>query len=130
MRGTVKKQGRYELFETTKGHQILHLHDEEWYAIVEGQKGDIIVHSDADHEKKKTIRKGNFYLADFKNDPDFNDVPHLLMQDGKQYVEFILPNGLPTKSDYQKKLVRPDEKIPESKVEEHIKGKGDTGKKS
>lgn len=127
MRGTVKKQGHYELFETTKGHQILNLNDKEWYAIVEGQKGDLIVHSDADHEKKKTLQKGNFYLAHFRDDPEFNDIPQLLLQHGKQYTQFILPNDLPTKNDHQKKLVRAEEKISESTVKEHIEGKGDTG---
>lgn len=127
MRGTVKKNGNYELFETTKGHQILTLDEKEWYALVEGQKGDIIVHSDSDHEKKKTLQKGEFYLADFKDDPEFRDMPHLFMEKGNQFTELILPNGLPTKSDHQRKLVRTDEKIPKSKIREHIEGKGNKG---
>lgn len=123
MKTKVSKQGEYELFETTKGHQILALNDKEWYALVEGQEGDIIVHSDSDHEKKKTQLQGKFYLADFKDDPDFNDVPHLLLQEDGHYREFILPNGLPNKSDHQKKLIRSDEKVSESKIKEHVKNK-------
>lgn len=127
MRGKTEKQGHYELFETTHGHQILNLDDQEWYAVVEGQQGDIIVHSDSDHEKKKTLQKGEFYLANFKNDPEFKDMPHLLLEKGKQFTEFILPNGLPTKNDHQKKLIRSDEKISKDKVKEHVEGKGDVG---
>lgn len=127
MRGKVKKQGKYELFETTKGHQILTLNENEWYALVEGQQGDIIVHSDSEHEKKRTIQKGEFYLADFEDDPEFKDMPHLFMEKGKKFAELILPNGLPTKSNYQKKLVRTDEKIAKGKIREHIHGKGDRG---
>lgn len=127
MRGKVKKHGEYELFETTHGHQILKLDQKEWYALVEGQQGDIIVHSDSDHEKRKTIQKGEFYLADFKDDPEFKDMPHLFMQEGEHYTELILPNGLPTKSDHQRKLVRTDEKIGREKIREHIEGKGNKG---
>jgi hypothetical protein len=103
MQSRLQKSGEYELFETAKGHQILNLNNEEFYAVVEGQKGDILVQSDADHKKKKTLKKGKFYLADFENDPEFNDVPHLFLQEGdSQYREWILPQGAPSKGDHQK----------------------------
>lgn len=127
MRGKLKKNGNYELFETTKGHQILNLDDKEFYAIVEGQKGDIIVHSDSDHEKKKTLEKGHFYFADFEDDPEFRDLPHLFMESGGKYHEFVLPNGLPSKSNHQKKLVRTEKEVPKGTVEEHVKGEGNKG---
>lgn len=127
MRGKLQKHGHYELFKTTHGHQILNLDDKEWFAVVEGQRGDLMVHSDSDHEKEKTLGKGTFYLADFKDDPEFQDMPHLFMEKGDKFIEFILPNGLPTKSDHQKKLIRPDEQVPKDKVKEHVEGKGDVG---
>lgn len=127
MRGKIKKEGDYELFETTHGHQILTLDEKEWFALVEGQQGDIMVHSDSDHEKGKTIQKGKYYLADFEDDPEFRDMPHLFMEKGSHYTELILPNGLPTTSDHQRKLVRTDEKISKAKIREHIEGKGDKG---
>lgn len=127
MRGKEKKHGHYELFETTKGHQILSLDEKEWYALVEGQQGDIIVRSDADHQKSKILQQGEFYLVDFEDDPEFRDVPHLFMEKGSQFTELILPNGLPTNSDHQKKLIRTDEKISKNKIREHIEGKGDKG---
>ena len=40
MRGELKKEGKYELFETTHQHQILSLDNKEYYALVEGQQGD------------------------------------------------------------------------------------------
>ena len=127
MRGKLKKHGSYELFETTHGHQILNLDDKEWFAVVEGQQGDLLVHSDSDHEKKKSLEKGEFYLADFKDDPEFRDMPHLFLEKGNKYLEFILPNGLPTKSDHQKKLIRSDEQVQKDKVKEHVEGKGNVG---
>lgn len=120
MKGTLRKQGQYELFETTKSHQILTLNQQDWYAIVEGNQGEIIVLSDSDHEKKETIQTGQFYLADFQNDPEFNDVPHLFLEGQDHYQEFILPNGLPTTKDYQKKLVRSKENLSVAKIEEYL----------
>ncbi len=116
----VQNQGQYEIFETTKDHQILTLDEKEWYALIEGEKGEIIVHSDSDHKKKKTLRKGRFYLVDFEDDPDFNDIPHLFLQQDNRYNEFLLPNGLPTKSDHQKKLIRSDKTVSEDKIREKI----------
>lgn len=127
MRGKLKKEGKYELFKTTHGHQILNLEDEEFYAMVKGQQGDIIVHSDSDHKKNKTISKGKFFYADFDDDPAFKDMDHLFMEDGKKFREILLPEGLPTKSNTQKKLVRTKEKLSKNKVQEHVKENGNKG---
>lgn len=127
MRGKLKKEGKYELFETTEDHQILNLEDQNYYALIKGQQGDIIVHSDSDHEKQKTISKGKYYYADFEDDPAFKDMDHLFMEDGSKFREILLPEGLPTESDAQKKLVRSKEKLSKEKVRNHVKGKGNKG---
>jgi len=122
MRGKLEKQGNYELFETTNGHQILNLNNKNYFAVIKGQKGDMLIATDSDHEKARTINKGKFYLADFDNDPEFSDMPHLFLQEGDKYREWILPNDEPSKADYQKKLVRTKKMVSKSKVEEHVKG--------
>lgn len=127
MRGKLKKEGEFELFETTPGHQILDLKNQAFYALVEGDQGDLIIYSDADHKKQKSILKGKFYYADFEDDPEFKDMAHLFMEDGAKFRELILPEGLPTESDHQKKLVRTDDKIPKDKVMDHVRGKGNKG---
>lgn len=127
MRGDLKKEGKYELYRTNHGHDILHLDKQDYFAFIEGDQGDVIIKSDSDHKKEKTISKGKYYYADFKDDPEFKDMRHLFMEDGNKFKEIILPEGLPKKNDYQKKLVRTDEKIAKDKVEEHIKGKGNKG---
>lgn len=126
MRGKAIEEGKYVLFKTTKDHPILKLGDN-FYALVEGQKGDIIVSSNSDHKKKKTIAKGGFYYVDFEDDPEFQDMPHLFLKDGNKYRELILPEGLPGKQDKQKKIIHTDEKLSENKVLQHIKGKGNKG---
>lgn len=55
---TVQAQGQYELFETMDQHSILVLNNKQWFAWVQGQQGEILVHSDADHQKDRTIQKG------------------------------------------------------------------------
>jgi len=127
MRGKLEKEGNYELFETTKGHQILTLDKKDWFAVVEGQRGDILVGSNGDHQKKKNIGKGKYYLATFKDDPEFNDLTHLFMKTGQKFMEFILPQRLPRGMGKNAKLVRTGNKLPARKVEEHVKGRGDTG---
>lgn len=122
MSNELKKQGTYELFKTTEGHQILHLNEQNWYALVEGQQGQILVYSDSNHKKDKTLQKGEFYLADFEDDPEFRDIPHLFLKQGDQFKEYILPNGLPTGNDKQKKVIETKELLSEKKVKGHVKG--------
>jgi hypothetical protein len=117
----IKDQGQYELFETTKHHKILVLDNKQWFAAVKGQQGDILVRSDSDHEAERTLQKGHFYFLDFKNDSKFNDVPHLFLENGEKYQEVVLPNGLPTAQDTQKRVVWTDETLRKAELEAYIK---------
>lgn len=127
MQGKLEGEGKYELFETTKGHQILNLDGKKWFAVVKGKYGDILVKSDSDHKKKKTLKKGKFYHADFDDDPEFRDLPHLFLEEGDKFREWILPNDAPSNKDYQKKLVKSDNLVDKSTVEYHVKGAGKKG---
>lgn len=120
MSAKVQMHGDYELFETTKGNRILVLNGDDWFAWVEGEQSPLLVKSDSDHKKQKTVSKGEFYLIDFKDDPDFRDQPHLFLEDGKHFRDVILPNGLPTNRDTQKRLVDSDETITKKKLEPYI----------
>ncbi len=127
MRGKLENEGHYELFRTTHGNQILNLNDKRFFAVVKGQQGDLLIATDEDHEKDKSLKQGHFYLSDFDDDPEFRDMPHLFLEEGNKYREWILPNDKPTKNDYQKKLVKSGSLVPKSKVEKHVKGKGNAG---
>ncbi|WMJ73390.1 Rho termination factor N-terminal domain-containing protein [Cytophagaceae bacterium ABcell3] len=121
MKGTLDKEGKYEIFETVNGSHILVLNEQHWYAIVKGKYGHILVATDSNHKKNKTVQKGDFYKADFRNNPEFNDIPHLFLRDGKTYKEFLLPNDLPDKNDRQKKLVITKKRVQENKVKKAVK---------
>lgn len=123
----VQKEGQYERFETTKGNEILVLNGEMWYSIVEGQSGEIAVLTDADHQKRRTLQDGRFYLTDFEEDPTFRDVPHLFLEADSHYEEAILPNGLPTSGDKQKKIIRTDDTISTEELEEYLQNPAPAG---
>ncbi len=123
----VKDKGQYELFETTHGHRILVLNDARWFAWVEGQQGEILVHSDSDHKKDHTIQKGEFYLVDFENDPKYKDMPHLFLQKEEHFEEFMVPNSLPTEQDYQKKIVSTDNTLPREKLKQYLEQPAPSG---
>ena len=117
----VQQHGQYELFETTHQHRILVLNNKQWFAWVQGQQGEILVHSDADHKKDHTIQKGQFYFVDFEHDPTYKDMPHLFLQKGDHFEEVMLPNGLPVEEDHQKKLVKTDHTLPKNELAEYLK---------
>lgn len=123
----IRKKGRYERFETTKGSEILVLDGEMWYALVQGQAGDIIVLTDSDHERRRTLKKGRFYLADFQEDPKFKDMLHLFMEADGAFEEALLPQHLPTQGDKQKKLVRTDDRIPKKDLEDYLRDPAPAG---
>ena len=117
----VQEQGHYELFNTTHQHRILVLNDKQWFAWVQGQQGEILVHSDADHQKQHTLQTGQFYLVDFEDDPTYKDMPHLFLQTDDRYEEVMLPNGLPTEQDHQKKVVKTDHRLPKDELTAYLK---------
>jgi hypothetical protein len=88
---------------------------------VQGQQGEILVHSDADHQKQHTLQTGQFYLVDFEDDPTYKDMPHLFLQTDDRYDEVMLPNGLPTEQDHQKKVVKTDHRLPKDELTAYLK---------
>ena len=120
MTATVQRRGRYSLFETPRQNRILVLGQDQWFAWVGGQQGDLLVRSDREHERDRTLQEGEFYLVDFNNDPDFNDAPHLFLEKNGEFVEVILPNGLPTDNDSQKKVVGTEKTISREKLSRHV----------
>lgn len=120
MTATVQRHGRYTLFETSRENRILSLGDELWFAWIKGQQGEILVSSDSEHERAKTIQQGEYYLVDFENDPSFTDVPHLFLERESEFQEVILPNGLPDGGDNQKRVVATDKTIEREELERHL----------
>jgi hypothetical protein len=117
----IRREGRYEMFETTAHHRILVLDGRAYYALVQGAYGSLIVKSDAEHRKEKNLSDGDYVLFVAKNEPRWKDnLEHLALRQGKdQYRTYILPQGLPTERDEQKKFIEAREAVPAEKVPEH-----------
>jgi hypothetical protein len=124
----VRQQGRYELFETTHHHRILSLDRKRWYAWVEGQAGEILVRSDSDHKKARTLSKGRYHFVMFDDDPKFKDMPHLFLEDGGRYRELMVPNGLPNDRDYQKKVVDTGSTLSKRELEQYLEQPAPSGR--
>ena len=120
MSATLQRHGRYTLFETPRSNRILVLGDNQWFAWVSGQQGEILVRSGDEHERERTIQEGEFYLVDFENDPDFTDVPHLFLSRNGDFQEVILPNGLPTDDDVQKRVVATEKTVAAGELKQHL----------
>lgn len=115
----ISKQGRYKRLKTTHGHELLELGGE-YYARVQGQRGEILVRSDRDHEFETTLERGRYRYVEFNNDPEFKDMPHLFLQQGDTYREIMLPNGLPTRANHQKKLIETGNTPATSKIDGYL----------
>lgn len=64
------------------------------------------------------MAEGDYVLFTAKNDPEWkDDVDHLeLKHKHGKYKMYILPEGLPTRQEHQKKFVESREYVPEAKV--------------
>lgn len=113
----VNKKGKYETFETTHHHKILVLDNREYYAWIRTSQGELLVLSDPDHEREKTLHSGEYAVFTPHDEPEFNDeVAHLALGVGNRFEEYVLPNGLPTEGDKQKKLVTTEEHLAAEKI--------------
>ena len=120
MTATVQRHGQYTMFETPRENRILSLGTDLWFAWVTGDQGEILVRSNEDHERQRTLQEGEYYLVDFKNDESFTDVPHLFLERDGEFQEIILPNGLPTEGDSQKRVIETDKTISRGELERQL----------
>ena len=120
MTATVQRHGQYTLFETPRENRILSLGTDLWFAWVTGEQGEILVRSNADHERQQVLQEGEYYLVDFKDDESFTDVPHLFLEHNGAFQEIILPNGLPSDDDAQKRVVGTEKTIERGELERQL----------
>lgn len=106
----IVREGNYELFVTENDNRILSL-DGDTFAIAQGQKGEILTGTGGDHQKKKTENRGNYKLVEFDDDARFTDLPHLFLADGSDYIEHVIPRGLPSEKGEARRIVFTDNRI-------------------
>jgi hypothetical protein len=111
-------QGHYELFETHDNNRVFSLNDSKWFAW---DQGGVLVYTDANHRKARTLQTGQFYLVNFNNETGFKDMPYLFFQNVDQYQILMLPDGVPTEKELQKSTVKPAETISVDKLDRYLK---------
>ena len=124
----VRSRGRYELVEDEHGHRFVVLGGTRWYAWIEGQKSPLLVRTGSTHRKQRILQRGRYFYVEFKDDPKFRDVPHLFLERGGEYQELVLPNGLPTGPDPQKRLVVSRHTVPKRELEDYLGASRHTAK--
>jgi hypothetical protein len=117
----IQESGKYELLEDAHGHRFLVLEGKRWYAWIDAQRSPILVRTNSAHEVERSLQRGKFFLVDFKRDPKFRDMPHLFLQKGDRYQEFLLPNGLPTENDPQVRFVVTRHSLSKQDLESYLK---------
>src|SRR4051812_45915352 len=116
----VKASGPYALVKDEHGHRFLVLDGRRWYAWIDGQRSPILVRSRPGHPNIRAVQRDRFYLVDFRNDPKFRGMPHLFLEKGGRYREFLLPNGLPSERDPQKRFVLTRRTLPKKRLEAYL----------
>jgi hypothetical protein len=113
----VLKYGYYTLFENNYGRRILVLDGEEWYAWINDDLGPTLIYSEALGSPRldyKIIMQGRYFLENLEDDPL---MPHLLLQDDQEYMEIVLPQGMPSRIDSSKLMILTDHVFSKEYVE-------------
>lgn len=124
MKVELKSEGKYEYFKSTDGKDILNLDNQAYYAIPGGKEGNTIESTDPDPDKESSISVGRYFFAEYQHDPEYRETSRIFLEDGPQYRELILPEGLPTKrNENQKKLVHGKNRYSIYQLQDHLSGK-------
>jgi hypothetical protein len=116
----VLAKGNYELFETLHRHRILVLGSRHSFMWLKAGLGDITVRTSPHHAKRRSLKGGWFLLVDFRNHAKFKDMQHLFLENGDRYRVLLLPNGLPSDNDLQKRVVATRTSIAREELEKYV----------
>lgn len=117
MRAEIKARGGYEFFETDHGHTMLSLDDGRRFVWLEGDEGEILAPIEEEPVRARTRHSGEFVVVDFAGDPEFRDMLHLFLELEGAYHEFMLPDGLPSGADLERRIIRTGETLQREELE-------------
>jgi len=107
------KQGTYKLAETKKSQiKLLVLDDKITYAWPNIDIGEILVTTQKDHPLDSVLSQGSYRLYKVIDEPNLVDLVHLELQTSPNtWQGYLLPTGLPTKSDIRNRIIPTKEVI-------------------
>jgi uncharacterized protein (DUF433 family) len=98
MTANVQRAGHYRLFSTAESMRVIEL-DGEQFALLQGQKGDLLIAADTHHDAAELLQRGQYQLVEFTDDDRFQGLPRLFLEWRGEYYEAILPRGLPRETE-------------------------------
>lgn len=112
----VLRSGTYELLETKAQTKILILDTKKTFAWVNIRTiGEILVTSHKVHKTDTTLAVGTYRLYNVENEPKLSDQIHLELALGQGLWQgYLLPTGLPTKTDKRNRIIPTHEVITKS----------------
>ena len=101
------KTGTYKLAETKKSQvKLLILDDKITYAWPNIDIGEILVTSQKDHPIDSVLSEGIYRLYRVKDEPNLVDLVHLELETSPNtWQGYLLPTGLPDKSDIRNRII-------------------------
>lgn len=104
MKEELKSEGKYELFTTPGGKEIVNFDNEEFYLFSEKKDGEYISSVDPNPNELNSRATGKYFFVGAKS----NDNPggSLYLEDGSEYQKLEFPEGFPTKKDDPGKKIR------------------------
>lgn len=108
----LKEQGQYALFQTKRNTKVLKLNDNYYVWLFIKNIGNILIKTKSTLQSTNILSTGRFYLFDVKDEPDYIDLLHLELGIGENlYQGYLLPRGLPKKSNEKHKIIPTKEVI-------------------
>jgi len=102
------KTGKYQLVETKVGQtKLLILDDKQSFAWINFKEvGEILVTTQKEHKLDSILSTGEYRLYGVEDEPKLVDLNHLELKTGVgKWQGYLLPTGLPTKTDIRNRII-------------------------
>ncbi|WP_029037899.1 hypothetical protein [Salinimicrobium xinjiangense] len=115
MNKELKSKGKYELFTTPDGKEVINFDNESYYSFTKENGGEFIAPTESDSDKFSSKATGSYYFAGAESEEDVSGT--LYLEDGSEFAKIDFPQGFPTKRDEpKKKIIRSDDRFNKEEV--------------
>ncbi len=115
MNGELKSEGKYELFTTEDGKEVINFDNMAYYSFSKENDGEYMASTDPDPDKFSSKATGSYYFTGAKDEEDPRST--LYLEDGPEFRQVELPEGLPTRrNEPKKKVVRSKDRLGKEEV--------------
>lgn len=120
MKEELKSEGKYELFTTPDGKEVINFDNEAYYSFTKDNDGEFVTSTGPDPDKFSSKSTGKYYFLGAKSEDDPNGA--LYLEDGSEFRKIEFPEGWPTKrNEPKKKIIRSKERTKREEIEKKLK---------